>query len=44
VVRHAVRHKWRRHVSFRCFGSEWRPFPTRDPNGYFYAPARGGIC
>jgi hypothetical protein len=43
-VRHAARHKWRRHAAFRCFGSEWRAFPTRDPNGYFYAPGRGGIC
>lgn len=43
-VRHAARHRWHRRVSFRCFGSEWRAFPTRDPNGYFYAPGRGGIC
>jgi hypothetical protein len=44
AVRHAAHHKWRRHASFKCFGSEWRAFPTRDPNGYFYAPGRGGIC
>jgi len=44
AVRHAARYKLRRHASFKCFGSEWRAFPTRDPNGYFYAPGRGGIC
>jgi len=44
-TRHARRHHKRRHVAaFRCFGHEWRPFPTRDPKGYFYAPAGGGIC
>ena len=44
-ARHASRHKLRRHAgSFKCFGHEWRAFPTRDPNGYFYTPPGGGIC
>ena len=44
-ARHASRHHKRRHTAaLRCFGHEWRPFPTRDPKGYFYAPAGGGIC
>jgi hypothetical protein len=44
-TRHAARDD-RRHLagSFKCFGHEWRPFPTRDPNGYFDAPRGGGIC
>jgi hypothetical protein len=42
--RRAGRH-WRAHLSGRrCFGHEWRAFPTNDPKGYFYAPAGGGIC
>ncbi len=44
-TRHAARHSRRRHVAaFKCFGHQWRPFPTRDPNGYFYTPPGGGIC
>ena len=44
-ARHASHRKWRRHAgSFKCFGHEWRAFPTRNPNGYFYAPSGGGIC
>jgi hypothetical protein len=43
-TRHASRHKRRHTAALRCFGHEWRPFPTRDPKGYFYAPAGGGIC
>ena len=44
-TRHASRHHKRRYTAaIRCFGHEWRPFPTRDPKGYFYAPAGGGIC
>ena len=43
--RHASRHHRRRHAaSFKCFGQEWRAFPTRDPKGYFYTPPGGGIC
>jgi hypothetical protein len=42
-IRYAARQRWRRHA-YGCFASEWRPFPTRDPNGYFYAPPGGGIC
>ena len=43
--RHASRHHVRRHAaSFKCFGQEWRAFPTRDPKGYFYTPPGGGIC
>ena len=41
----ASRHHRRRHAAaFKCFGYEWRPFPTRDPKGYFYTPPGGGIC
>jgi hypothetical protein len=44
-ARHASRHKWRRHARApKCFAHEWRAFPTRDPNGYFYTPPGGGIC
>jgi hypothetical protein len=44
-TRHASRRHGRRHAAaFKCFGQEWRPFPTRDPKGYFYTPAGRGIC
>jgi hypothetical protein len=44
-TRHVSRHHRRRLAgSFKCFGHEWRPFPARDPNGYFYTPRGGGIC
>jgi hypothetical protein len=43
--RHASRHHKRRHAaSFKCFAHEWRAFPTRDRNGYFYTPPGGGVC
>jgi hypothetical protein len=43
-TRHAA-HQWRRHAgASKCFAHEWRAFPTRDPNGYFYTPPGGGIC
>lgn len=45
TLRHASRHHRRRHAaSLKCFGQEWRAFPTRDPKGYFYTPPGGGIC
>ena len=42
--RHARHHRRARVLAHRCFGHEWRAFPTMDPKGYFYAPAGGGIC
>jgi hypothetical protein len=43
--RYVSRHPKRRHAAaFKCFGYQWRPFPTRDPKGYFYTPPGGGIC
>ena len=44
-ARRAAPHSRHRHVaSSRCFAHEWRAFPTRDPDGYFYTPPGGGIC
>ena len=44
-IRGVSRHRLRGHAgTFKCFAHEWRAFPTRDRDGYFFTPPGGGVC